>query len=249
MEARGPGDAVRGRPRVPLQPVRPDQGLAALGLSGDRGRPHGSRPQSRTTSSPKSSSLGFSPANLVPGIGLSPDKMLMGRIFSYHDTHLHRIGANYEQLPINSPKVEVHSYNFDGPMTYIHKPATSRSTRRTRRAGPEADGENGADLGWDGSDGGELGRYENPEARRGRRLRPGRDAGAGDHGRRSAHGAGGERRRPRQRRGDRVRPRSGWSSTGPRSTPRSARRIAKRAGAEAEQAETPPAGRDVPRSV
>jgi NADPH-dependent 2,4-dienoyl-CoA reductase/sulfur reductase-like enzyme len=36
----------------------------------------------------------FSPANLVPGIGLSPDKMLMGRIFSYHDTHLHRIGAN-----------------------------------------------------------------------------------------------------------------------------------------------------------
>ncbi len=45
---------------------------------------------------------GFSPANLVPGIGLSPDTMLMGRIFSYHDTHLHRIGANYEQLPINS---------------------------------------------------------------------------------------------------------------------------------------------------
>jgi catalase len=39
----------------------------------------------------------FSPANLLPGIGLSPDKMLMGRIFSYHDTHLHRIGTNYEQ--------------------------------------------------------------------------------------------------------------------------------------------------------
>ena len=57
---------------------------------------------------------GFSPANLVPGIGLSPDKMLMGRIFSYHDTHLHRIGANYEQLPVNAPKVEVHSYNKDG---------------------------------------------------------------------------------------------------------------------------------------
>ena len=47
----------------------------------------------------------FSPANLVPGIGLSPDKMLMGRVFSYHDTHLHRIGTNYEQLPINAPKV------------------------------------------------------------------------------------------------------------------------------------------------
>jgi catalase len=37
--------------------------------------------------------------------------MLMGRIFSYHDTHLHRIGPNYEQLPINAPKVDAHSYN------------------------------------------------------------------------------------------------------------------------------------------
>ena len=106
---------------------------------------------------------GFSPANLVPGIGLSPDKMLMGRIFSYHDTHLHRIGANYEQLPINSPKVEVHSYNFDGPMTYIHEgdqPVYAPNTK----GGPVADGENGADLGWD-VEGGELGRYENPKHR------------------------------------------------------------------------------------
>jgi catalase len=63
---------------------------------------------------------GFAPARLVPGIGLSPDKMLMGRIFSYHDTHLHRIGANYEQLPINAPTVPVHSYNKDGAMTYRH---------------------------------------------------------------------------------------------------------------------------------
>ncbi len=65
----------------------------------------------------------FSPANLVPGIGLSPDKMLMGRIFSYHDTHLHRIGPNYEQLPINAPRVEVHSYNQDAAMTYRHSGA------------------------------------------------------------------------------------------------------------------------------
>ncbi len=47
---------------------------------------------------------GFSPANLVPGIGLSPDRMLVDRIFSYHDTHLRRIGAGYEQLPVNSPR-------------------------------------------------------------------------------------------------------------------------------------------------
>jgi catalase len=62
----------------------------------------------------------FSPSNLVPGIGLSPDKMLMGRIFSYHDTHLHRIGTNYEQLPINAAQSPVHSYNKEGAMTYRH---------------------------------------------------------------------------------------------------------------------------------
>jgi catalase len=64
--------------------------------------------------------VAFSPANLVPGIGLSPDKMLMGRIFAYHDAHLHRIGANYEQLPINAPRCPVHSYTKDGPMAFRH---------------------------------------------------------------------------------------------------------------------------------
>ena len=62
----------------------------------------------------------FAPSNLVPGVGLSPDKMLMGRIFSYHDTHLHRIGSNYEQLPINQARAPVHSYLKDGHMTYRH---------------------------------------------------------------------------------------------------------------------------------
>ena len=66
----------------------------------------------------------FEPSNLVQGVGLSPDKMLMGRIFSYHDTHLHRIGANYEQLPINAAKSPVHTYTKDGPMTYRHAGAT-----------------------------------------------------------------------------------------------------------------------------
>jgi catalase len=81
---------------------------------------------------------GFSPANLVTGIGLSPDQMLMGRIFSYHDTHLHRIGTNYEQLPINAPKVEVHSYNKEGHMTYRHagdQPVYAPNSH----GGPEAD--------------------------------------------------------------------------------------------------------------
>jgi catalase len=100
---------------------------------------------------------GFSPANLVPGIGLSPDKMLVGRIFSYHDTHLHRIGANYEQLPINAPKVEVHSYNKEGPMTYRHAGAQPVYAPNSY-GGPRADPARGADLGWS-VEAGELGRY------------------------------------------------------------------------------------------
>ncbi len=99
---------------------------------------------------------GFSPANVVPGIGLSPDKMLMGRVFSYHDTHLHRIGANYEQLPINAPKVPVHSYNKDGHMTY-RNPGAQPVYAPNSHGGPQADPRHG-DLGWDVG-AGELGRY------------------------------------------------------------------------------------------
>ncbi len=62
----------------------------------------------------------FEPANFVPGIGPSPDKMLQGRLFSYPDTHRHRIGTNYLQLPVNRPKAPVHSYNKDGAMRYAN---------------------------------------------------------------------------------------------------------------------------------
>ncbi|MET8339064.1 catalase [Streptosporangium canum] len=62
----------------------------------------------------------FEPANLVPGIGPSPDKMLQGRLFSYPDAHRYRIGANYLQLPINRPLSPVHSYNKDGQMTFVN---------------------------------------------------------------------------------------------------------------------------------
>src|SRR5699024_1857217 len=43
----------------------------------------------------------FAPSNMAPGIGPSPDKMLLGRMFSYSDAHRARIGANYRQLPVN----------------------------------------------------------------------------------------------------------------------------------------------------
>jgi catalase len=91
--------------------------------------------------------VGFNPSNLVPGTGLSPDRMLMARVFSYHDTHLHRIGANYEQLPINRPKCPVHSYNQDGAMTFSHS-GDAPPYAPNSFGGPQADPARGADLGW-----------------------------------------------------------------------------------------------------
>jgi catalase len=58
----------------------------------------------------------FSPANIVPGIGFSPDKMLQGRLFSYGDTQRYRLGVNYAQIPVNAPKCPFHSYHRDGQM-------------------------------------------------------------------------------------------------------------------------------------
>ncbi|HID93957.1 MAG TPA: catalase, partial [bacterium (Candidatus Stahlbacteria)] len=60
----------------------------------------------------------FSPSNTVPGIGLSPDKMLQARAFSYPDAHRYRIGTHYESLPINRPLNEVSNYHADGSMNY-----------------------------------------------------------------------------------------------------------------------------------
>nr|AHF20999.1 catalase [Penaeus japonicus] len=61
--------------------------------------------------------IAFSPANMVPGIEASPDKMLQGRLFSYNDTHRHRLGANYTQIPVNCPyRARTRNYQRDGPM-------------------------------------------------------------------------------------------------------------------------------------
>jgi len=62
----------------------------------------------------------FSPGNTVPGIGFSPDKMLLGRTFAYADAHRSRIGTNFHQLPVNRPHVPVNTYLFDGAMAYEH---------------------------------------------------------------------------------------------------------------------------------
>ncbi|WP_020406234.1 catalase [Hahella ganghwensis] len=60
----------------------------------------------------------FAPANLVPGIEPSEDRLLQGRVFSYADTQLYRLGANHQQLPINRPRVPVSNWNQDGKGNY-----------------------------------------------------------------------------------------------------------------------------------
>ena len=64
----------------------------------------------------------FEPSAIVPGIGFSPDKMLLGRAFAYADTHRYRIGVNYLQLPVNQAKAveNYNTYTFDGAMAYEH---------------------------------------------------------------------------------------------------------------------------------
>ncbi len=61
----------------------------------------------------------FSPSNIIPGVGFSPDKMLQARIFSYADAHRYRLGTHYEALPVNRPHAPVHHYHKDGAMRFF----------------------------------------------------------------------------------------------------------------------------------
>jgi catalase len=63
--------------------------------------------------------VAMSPSNKVPGIGYSLDKMLQARVFSYADAHRYRLGTHYEALPVNAPKVPVHTYHKDGSMRFM----------------------------------------------------------------------------------------------------------------------------------
>ncbi|MCU6665218.1 catalase [Silvania hatchlandensis] len=60
--------------------------------------------------------VAMSPANVVPGIGFSPDRMLQGRLFSYGDAHRYRLGVNHQQIPVNAPRCPFHNYHRDGAM-------------------------------------------------------------------------------------------------------------------------------------
>jgi catalase len=70
----------------------------------------------------------FSPANIVPGIGYSPDKMLQARLFSYGDAQRYRLGVNHHHIPVNARKCPFHSYHRDG---LVARTATSVELRPT----------------------------------------------------------------------------------------------------------------------
>ncbi|CAJ1505112.1 catalase [[Mycobacterium] kokjensenii] len=88
----------------------------------------------------------FEPNNTVPGTGLSPDKMLLARGFSYADAHRARIGTNYNQLPVNAPKNDVHSYSKDGAMRF--RLASDPVYAPNSAGGPVADPALAAEVRW-----------------------------------------------------------------------------------------------------
>ncbi|MFC9440056.1 catalase [Nocardia sp. NPDC057030] len=82
----------------------------------------------------------FEPSNVVPGIGFSPDKMLLGRVFAYADAHRYRIGTNYAQLPPNLPRAaEVNSYSKEGAMRFAYNDASVPVYAPNSYGGPHAD--------------------------------------------------------------------------------------------------------------
>jgi catalase len=88
----------------------------------------------------------FEPNNQVPGTGLSPDKMLLARGFSYADAHRARLGVNYKQIPVNTPTSEVHSYSKDGAMRVrnVSDPVYAPNSY----GGPKADPNRAAEVHW-----------------------------------------------------------------------------------------------------
>ena len=70
--------------------------------------------------------VSFSPSHTVPGIEPSADPVLQSRLFSYPDTHRHRLGVNYQRLPVNAPIVPVANFQRDGAGTFVSQGARPR---------------------------------------------------------------------------------------------------------------------------
>ena len=99
----------------------------------------------------------FNPGNVVPGIGLSPDKMLQGRLFAYGDAQRYRLGVNHGQIPVNQPRCPVHSFHRDGAMrvdgnfgsTQGYEPNSLGEWQEQPQAGDPPLALNGAADHWD----------------------------------------------------------------------------------------------------
>ncbi len=91
--------------------------------------------------------VAFSPANVVPGLGYSPDKMLQGRLFAYHDAQLYRVGTNHQHLPVNAPKCPFHHQQRDGAMATDNGGA-AKNYANVQAAGSKPQGFGHGDAGW-----------------------------------------------------------------------------------------------------
>ncbi len=103
----------------------------------------------------------FSPANIVPGMGYSPDKMLQGRIFGYHDAQLYRVGTNHQHLPVNSARCPFHNQQRDGAMAGTgadNNGGLAHNYATVQAAGSRPQGFGHGDPGWAAS--GVAGRYD-----------------------------------------------------------------------------------------
>ena len=89
----------------------------------------------------------FSPANVVPGLGFSPDKMLQGRLFGYHDAQLYRVGTNHQHLPVNRPRCPFHNQQRDGAMAIVN-PGAAPNYAPVQAGGSDSRGFGHGDRGW-----------------------------------------------------------------------------------------------------
>lgn len=91
--------------------------------------------------------VAFSPANVVPGLGYSPDKMLQGRLFAYHDAQLYRVGTNHQQLPVNRPRCPFHHQQRDGAMV-LDNGGAAPNYANVEAQGTRPQGFGHGDAGW-----------------------------------------------------------------------------------------------------
>jgi len=81
----------------------------------------------------------FAPANIVPGMGFSSDRMLQARLVSYPDAHRHRLGVYYAALPVNRPRCPVHTYHRDGQRRFDDNGGFTPNDEPNSFAGPVQD--------------------------------------------------------------------------------------------------------------